>query len=175
MISMWNLKYDTNEHIYETRNRVSLVTQCLRILLPMQGTWVQSLAWEDAMGQLSPWAAATGSPRPRAHALQQRSHLSEKRALQHRAAPREPRLEPACRQGSEENPRQSLILKKKQNHGHREHTGGCQGEAGWGGTEWEAEVSRRKLLYIERVNKNKILLHSTENRIQYPAVNHTEN
>ena len=91
------------------------------------------------------------------------------------SSPREPQLEPACRQGSEENPRQSLILKKKQNHGHREHTGGCQGEAGWGGTEWEAEVSRRKLLYIERVNKNKILLHSTENRIQYPAVNHTEN
>ena len=50
MISMWNLKYDTNEHIYETRNRVSLVAQCLRIHLPMQGTRVQCLVWEDAMG-----------------------------------------------------------------------------------------------------------------------------
>ena len=54
MISMWNLKYDTNEHIYETRNRASLVAQWLRIRLPMQGTRVQSLVWEDAMGQLSP-------------------------------------------------------------------------------------------------------------------------
>ena len=31
----------------------------------------------------------------------------------------------------------------KQNHGHREQTGGCQG----GGTEWEVGVSRCKLLY----------------------------
>ena len=23
-------------------------------------------------------------------------------------------------------------LKQKQNHGHREHTGGCQGREGWG-------------------------------------------
>ena len=51
---MWSLKYDTNEHIYETRNRASLVAQWLRIRLPMQGTLVQSLVWEDAMGQLSP-------------------------------------------------------------------------------------------------------------------------
>ena len=42
-----------------------------------------------------------------------------------------------------------------------------------GGMEWEAEVRRCKLLYIERINK--ILLYSTENYIQYPVINHKEN
>ena len=37
--------------------------------------------------------------------------------------------------------------------------------------EWEVGVSRCKLLYIERIN-NKVLLHSTENYIQYPVINH---
>ena len=36
----------------------------------------------------------------------------------------------------------------KQNLGHREQTIGCQGGGGWGGMEWEVEVSRWKLLYI---------------------------
>ena len=27
----------------------------------------------------------------------------------------------------------NLTMKQKQNHGHREQTGGCQGREGWGG------------------------------------------
>ena len=51
----------------------------LRICLPMQGIWVQSLVWKDptAMRQLSPRAtvpssraATTEAQAPRAHALQ---------------------------------------------------------------------------------------------------------
>ena len=39
----------------------SLVAQGLRIRLPMQGTWVQALVWEDphATEQLSPCATTT--------------------------------------------------------------------------------------------------------------------
>ena len=40
------------------------------------------------------------------------------------------------------------------------------------GMEWEVGVSRCKLLHIEGIN-NKVLMYSTENRIQYPMVNHT--
>ena len=39
------------------------------------------------------------------------------------------------------------------------------------GTEWEAGVSRCKLLYIEWIN-NKVLLYSTGNYIQYPMINY---
>ena len=39
------------------------------------------------------------------------------------------------------------------------------------GMEWEVEVSRYKLLYIEW-RKNKVLLYSTENYIQYPMINY---
>ena len=38
--------------------------------------------------------------------------------------------------------------------------------------EWEAGVSRYKLLHIERINK--VLLYSTENHIQHPMINHME-
>ena len=65
----------------------------------------------------------------------------------------------------------NLSVKQKQNHRHREQTGGCQGGGGWGGMEWEAMVSRCKLLYREWIN-NKVLLHSTENYVQYPMINH---
>lgn len=51
----------------------------------------------------------------------------------------------------------------KRTQNHREQTGGCQGE--------EAEVSRCKLLYREWVS-NKVLLHSTENGIQYSVKTH---
>ena len=37
--------------------------------------------------------------------------------------------------------------------------------------EWEVEVSRCKLLYIEWIN-NKVLPLSTEDYIQYPMINH---
>ena len=56
----------------------------------------------------------------------------------------------------------NLSMKQKQNHGHREQTGGCQGGGVWEGMEWEAGVSRCKLLYMEWIN-NKVLLYSTEN------------
>ena len=50
----------------------------------------------------------------------------------------------------------NLSRKQIENHGHRERTGGCQGGGGQGGMEWEAGVSRCKLLYIEWIN-NKVL------------------
>ena len=37
--------------------------------------------------------------------------------------------------------------------------------------DWEFGVSRYKLLYIEWI-KNKVLLYSTGNYIQYPVINH---
>ena len=65
----------------------------------------------------------------------------------------------------------NLSMKQKQNHRHREQTGGCQGGGVWGKDGWEFGVSRCKLLYIEWI-KNKILLYSTENYIQYTMINH---
>ena len=47
----------------------------------------------------------------------------------------------------------------------------AKGEGVEGGMEWEAGVSRCKLLYIEWMN-NEVLLYSTENYIQYPMINH---
>ena len=47
----------------------------------------------------------------------------------------------------------------------------AKGEGAGGGVEWEAGISRRKLLYREWIN-NKVLLCSTANYIQYPTVNH---
>ena len=40
-----------------------------------------------------------------------------------------------------------------------------------GGMDWEFEISRCKLVYIEWINNN-ILLYSTGNYIQYPVINH---
>ena len=75
----------------------SLVVQWLRILLPMQGTWVQSLVQEDptCCGATKPaccnyWARVLQllSPRSRAHAPNKRSHRNEKPAApQQRVAP----------------------------------------------------------------------------------------
>ena len=39
-----------------------------------------------------------------------------------------------------------------------------------GGTEWEVGISRRKLLFMEQINK--VLSYSTENYIPYPMINH---
>ena len=47
----------------------------------------------------------------------------------------------------------------------------AKGEGVGGGMEWEAGVSRCKLVYIEWIN-NKVLLYSTENYIQNPMINH---
>ena len=64
-------------------------------------------------------------------------------------------------------------LSMKQNHGHREQTGGwvAKGEGVGGGMEWEAGVSRCKLSYIAWIS-NKVLPCSTENYTQYPVINH---
>ena len=58
----------------------------------------------------------------------------------------------------------NLSSKQKQIHKHREQTCGCQGEGGKGEKDWEFEISRCKLLYIEWIN-NKVLLYSTGNYI----------
>ena len=52
-------------------------------------------------------------------------------------------------------------MKQKQDHRHRKQTQWLpRGEGDEEGMEWEAGVSRCKLLYIERINK-KVLLGST--------------
>ena len=47
----------------------------------------------------------------------------------------------------------------------------AKGEGRWGEQNWEFEVSRCKLFYIECIN-NKVLLHSTGNYIQHLVINH---
>ena len=47
------------------------------------------------------------------------------------------------------------------------------GEEGRGEKYWEFGISRGKILYIGWI-KNNILPNSTENYIQYPAINNTE-
>ena len=42
---------------------------------------------------------------------------------------------------------------------------------GEGGKDWELVISRCKQLYREWIN-NKIRLHSTEDYVQYPVINH---
>ena len=61
-------------------------------------------------------------------------------------------------------------MEQKQTHRHREQTCGCQWEGAGRGKDWEFGVSRRKLFYMEWVNK--VLLYSTGNYIQYPVINH---
>ena len=63
----------------------------------------------------------------------------------------------------------NLFTKQKQTHRHREQTYGCQGGAR--GTDWEFGVGGCKLSHLEWVN-NKVLMCSTGNYIQYPAINH---
>ena len=64
-----------------------------------------------------------------------------------------------------------LSVKQKQNHGRREQTGGYP-EGGVGEVmEWEAGISRCKLLCIEWIS-SKALLYNTENCIQYPVIKH---
>ena len=65
----------------------------------------------------------------------------------------------------------NLSMKQKQNQGHREQTGDCQGEGNGRGLDWEFGVNRCKLLYIEWIN-SKVLLYSIRKYIQYPLINH---
>ena len=60
---------------------------------------------------------------------------------------------------------------QKQNQAHRDETSGCQGERGGRGLDGELEISRCKLVCIERTN-NKFLLYSTGNYIQYSVIKH---
>ena len=45
---IWNLNKWYKGTCLQNRNRTLLVVQWLGICLPMQGTWVRSLAWEDS-------------------------------------------------------------------------------------------------------------------------------
>ena len=53
----------------------------------------------------------------------------------------------------------NLSTEKKQTHGHREQTCGCQGGGGWSGIDWEFGVSRCNLLPLEWIS-SEILLYS---------------
>ena len=72
-------------------NRASLVAQWLRTHLPMQGTQVRALVWEDPTcrpRQLSPCTTTTEARAPRARAPQQEKPPQwEARAPQQRGAP----------------------------------------------------------------------------------------
>ena len=65
----------------------------------------------------------------------------------------------------------NLSMKQKQTRRRREQTCGCQGGGVGGEMDWEFGISRYKLLYREQI-KNKVLLYSTGNYIQYPVINH---
>ena len=65
----------------------------------------------------------------------------------------------------------NLSMKQKQDHRHREQTGGSQGGGSWGRMEWEVGISRCKLLNIEWIH-TEVLVYSTENYIQCPMINH---
>ena len=74
----------------EDITRASLVAQWLRICLPMQGTWVRALVWEDptcceATGSMSHnyWACASGACAPQ----QERPRQWEACAPRWRVAP----------------------------------------------------------------------------------------
>ena len=56
----------------------------------------------------------------------------------------------------------NLSTEKKQTHGRREHTCGCQG--GGSGMDWEFGVSKCKLLHLEQIS-NETLLYSIGNYI----------
>ena len=64
-----------------------------------------------------------------------------------------------------------MNLSMKQTHQHREQSCGCQGGGGGGAMDRGFGISKCKLLHIEWIN-NKVLLHSTENYIQCPGINH---
>ena len=65
----------------------------------------------------------------------------------------------------------SLYTEQKQNLKHREQTCGCQGGGGGTGRDWEFEISRWKLLYLEWIS-NEVLLYNTGNCIQSLVIEH---
>ena len=57
----------------------SLVVQQLRIRLPIQGTWIRSLVWENfTLPQGNMWTATTESRCPESLLCNKRSHTNEK-------------------------------------------------------------------------------------------------
>ena len=58
----------------------------------------------------------------------------------------------------------NISVKQKQNHGHREQTGGCQGGGGMDWGVWDQQM--QTIIY------RKVLVYSTGNYIQYPVINH---
>ena len=64
-----------------------------------------------------------------------------------------------------------LSTEKKQTHGHREQTCGCQGRGGKSGMDWEFGVSRCKLLHLEWIS-NEILLYGIGNYVQSLVMEH---
>ena len=64
------------------------------------------------------------------------------------------------------------LIYETETDSHRKQTGHCP-KGGRAGEvkDWEFGISRRKLLYIGWI-KNKVLLYSTGNYIQYPVANH---
>ena len=65
----------------------------------------------------------------------------------------------------------NLSTEKKQTHGHREHTCGCQGGEGGSGMDWEFGVSRCRLLHLEWIG-NQVLMHSRGNYVQPLVTEH---
>ena len=69
----------------------------------------------------------------------------------------------------------NLFTKQKQTHRHRGQAVVAQEEGageGWAGESWIGNLGLADAnLYIEWIN-NKVLLYSTGNYIQYPAINH---
>ena len=87
--SSGELKEESGKHLLE-ENRASLVARWLRICLPVRGTRVRALVWEDptcrgATGPVSHncWACASGACAPQ----QERPRWWEARALRWRAVP----------------------------------------------------------------------------------------
>ena len=64
-----------------------------------------------------------------------------------------------------------MNLSMRQKRTHRQRTDVWLLRGVGGGTDWEFEISRCKLVYIEWINSN-ILLYSTGKYIQYPVINH---
>ena len=63
----------------------------------------------------------------------------------------------------------NLFMKQKQTH--KENRLAVEKrEEGGEGMDWEFGISRCKLVYLELI-KNKVLLYSTGNYIQYPVIN----
>ena len=70
-INPWERKLGCDFFIQEWQHRASLVAQWLRVCLPVQGTWVRALVWEDptCRGAARPvshdcWACASGACAP---------------------------------------------------------------------------------------------------------------